>query len=57
MCEKGSVHIRIINFSYFKTVRVNSDIDTIYWDNGADMSPDFLYEIGVEKEDDILSIR
>jgi len=25
----------------FKTVQVNSDVDTIVWDNGADMSPDF----------------
>jgi hypothetical protein len=33
--------------TYFKTVRVNPDIDTIVWDNGADMSPDFLYELGV----------
>ncbi len=32
---------------YFKTLHVDSDLDTIVWDNGADMSPDFLYEIGV----------
>jgi hypothetical protein len=31
---------------YFATVSVNADIDTITWDNGADFSPDFLYEIG-----------
>lgn len=34
--------------SYFKTVRLDSDLDTIVWDNGADISPDFLYEIGVD---------
>lgn len=33
--------------SYFRTVRVNPDLDTIVWENGADMSPDFLFEIGV----------
>jgi hypothetical protein len=33
---------------YFKTVRVNPDIDTIVWENGADFSPDFLYESGTE---------
>ena len=31
---------------YFKTVKVSPDLDTIVWENGADISPDFLYEIG-----------
>ena len=31
----------------FRTARLNRDIDTVTWDNGADMSPDFLYEISV----------
>lgn len=34
------------DISYFKTVRLDEDLDTIVWDNGADISPDFLYEIG-----------
>lgn len=34
------------NVSYFKTVSVDEDLDTIVWDNGADISPDFLFEIG-----------
>jgi len=34
--------------AYFKRVRVSEDLDTIVWDNGADFSPDFLYEIGTE---------
>lgn len=32
----------------FKKVRVNPDLDTIVWENGADMCPDFLYKVGVE---------
>ena len=41
------------NISSFKTVRVNSDLDTIVWENGADMSPDFLYEISVPVADSV----
>jgi len=29
---------------YFKSVRVNTDIGTIVWPNGADLCPDVLYE-------------
>jgi len=31
----------------FRTAHLNSDIDTVVWENGADMSPDFLYEISI----------
>ena len=30
----------------FRTARLNPDLDTVVWSNDADMSPDFLYEIG-----------
>jgi hypothetical protein len=43
----GEVFEPLRDLSYFKTVRVNDDIQTIVWDNDADFSPDFLYEIGV----------
>ena len=43
--EKG-IFKPLKNISYFKTVRVDEDLDTIVWDNGADISPNFLYEIG-----------
>ena len=32
---------------FFRGFRVNEDIDTVAWPNGADFSPDFLYEIGL----------
>ncbi len=34
---------------YFSTVYLNSDIGTIVWDNGADISPVFLYSIVSKK--------
>ena len=43
----GEVFEPLKNPAYFKTVRVDPDLDTIAWDNGADMAPEFLYEIGV----------
>jgi hypothetical protein len=33
--------------SYFRSFRLNADIDTVVWPNNADFSPDFLYSIGV----------
>ena len=44
---EGEIFEPLKDISYFKTVKVNSDLDTIVWKNGADISPDFLYEIGV----------
>ncbi len=35
----------------FRTARLNVDIDTVVWDNGADMSPDFLYEVSAPGDD------
>ncbi len=32
--------------SFFERFTVNHDIDTVVWPNGADFSPDFLYEVG-----------
>lgn len=43
----GEVFAPIRDPSKFKTVRLHNELDTIVWENGADMSPDFLYEIGV----------
>ena len=42
----GEIFEPLKDINYFKTVRVSPDLDTIVWNNGADMSPDFLYEIG-----------
>ncbi len=41
----GEVFEPLQDLARFRSARLNSDIDTVVWDNGADMSPDFLYEI------------
>ena len=43
----GEVFEPLREIDYFRGATVDSELDTIVWDNGADMSPDFLYEIGV----------
>ena len=43
---EGKIFEPLKDVSYFKTVTLNKDIDTIVWPNNADFSPDFLYEIG-----------
>ncbi len=47
---EGEIFAPLMDIDYFRKVRLNEDIDTIVWDNGADFSPDFLYEIGTAYE-------
>ncbi len=42
----GKIFEPLKDISYFKSVTLNKDIDTIVWPNNADFSPDFLHEIG-----------
>lgn len=42
----GEIFEPLKNLSYFKTFKLDEDLYTITWENGADISPDFLYEIG-----------
>lgn len=44
----GEIFEPLKNIDYFKQVRVNPDLATIVWGNGADMCPDFLYNKGVQ---------
>lgn len=34
---------------YFATVKINPEVGTIVWDNGADLAPDFIYSIITQK--------
>ncbi len=44
---EGEIFEPLKDINYFKKVTVNEDLDTIVWENGADISPDFLYEVGI----------
>lgn len=54
---EGEIFQPLKDLDYFKTVSVNPDLDTIVWQNNADFSPDFLYEIGQSCEDQSLVNR
>lgn len=43
--DKG-IFVPLRKLEEFRKFKVNSDTDTIEWENGADLSPDFLYDIG-----------
>jgi hypothetical protein len=36
----------LLDYNYFKTVKVQEEWETIYWDNGLDFCPDALYKMG-----------
>ncbi len=36
---------KLKDHKYFKTVKVNQELGTIVWDNGADISPAYLYSV------------
>ena len=42
----GPVFEPLKKLDFFKSFRVDKDIDTVVWPNNADFSPDFLYKIG-----------
>ena len=42
----GEIFEPLKDLRVFRTARLNPDLDTVVWSNGADMSPDFLYNIG-----------
>jgi len=42
----GEMFAPLKSLDLFQTARLDPDLDTVVWDNGADMSPDFLYAAG-----------
>lgn len=42
----GEIFLPLKDLTLFRSAHLDPDLDTVVWDNGADMSPDFLYLIG-----------
>jgi hypothetical protein len=40
---QGEIFQPLKDVEYFKTFRISDGIATLEWDNGADISPEFLY--------------
>lgn len=38
-----SIYKKLLDPEYFSTVKLNSEMESIYWDNGVDFCPDVLY--------------
>ena len=51
----GPVFEPLKDLFFFKRFTVNHDIDTVVWPNGADFSPDFLYEQGEKISKQLIS--
>jgi hypothetical protein len=45
------------DLTYFRQVRVDSDLGTITWPNGADLDPDVLYSLVTSTSIEIESAR
>ncbi len=45
------------DLAFFKTVKINPDWGTIYWENGADLDPDVLYSIITDQPLEIADIN
>ena len=43
---EGEIFEPLKDVDFFKKFTVSPDLDTVVWENDADFSPDFLYEIG-----------
>lgn len=50
---EGDIFKPLKDKDYFKTVLLNRELDTIVWDNGADFSPEFLYDIGIDYDQQV----
>jgi hypothetical protein len=46
----GEMFEPLRNLDSFRRFHIDNEINTIVWDNGADMAPDFLYSLLQKKQ-------
>ena len=51
----GTVFEPLKDKKLFSTLKVDEDLDTIVWDNGADLAPEFLYFKSFQNEQSLQS--
>lgn len=39
----GNIYSQLLNPEYFRQVKLNKEMESIYWENGMDFCPDVLY--------------
>ncbi|MFM2338539.1 MAG: hypothetical protein RL115_1732 [Bacteroidota bacterium] len=40
----GSLFKQLLNPDYFSQVKLNKELETVYWENGIDFCPDMLFQ-------------
>jgi hypothetical protein len=46
----GEMFEPLRNLDFFRRFHIDNEINTIVWDNGADMAPDFLHSLLQKKQ-------
>ncbi len=47
----GPIFAPLHSLEQFKKFKVDAELDTLTWENGADFSPEYLYELGAAQAD------
>lgn len=54
-----SLYKQLLDPEYFKSVKLDSEFEFVYWDNGLDFCPDamHIWAVGQEKNEEEISIK
>lgn len=49
--DKNSVFYPFRDLNFFRSVKLDKNLETLVWPNGVDLCPDALYELGKEVQE------